>query len=181
MGVIMSILEAVPVIGGLIDKLSNGIDELVTSDEERGKIDIEKNQIELKRLTAELKEQHMQLQINMTQAQHPSIFVAGARPAIIWIGALGLAYEALLRPIGSWIIMLNLDINAILGDAAFQNATSEQIDTLGDFYTLPSMNTELFMPIILGILGIGGYRTWEKIKGKARDNLQPQTTDIIRR
>jgi hypothetical protein len=85
MGVIMSILESVPVIGGLIDKLSNGIDELVTSDEERGKIDIEKNQIELKRLTAELKEQHMQLQINMTQAQHPSIFVAGARPAIIWI------------------------------------------------------------------------------------------------
>ena len=59
----MSILESVPVIGGLIDKLSNGIDELVTSDEERGKIDIEKNQIELKRLTAELKEQDHRKQI----------------------------------------------------------------------------------------------------------------------
>ncbi|CAI8240339.1 MAG: Uncharacterised protein [Glaciecola sp. HTCC2999] len=174
----MSILATAPIIGGLINQISSSIDDLVTSDEERGHIDIEKKQIELKRLTAELKEQHMQLQINMAQAKHPSIFVAGARPAIIWIGALGLAYEALLRPIGSWMIMLNLDMDAILGDAAFQNATNEQIETVSHFYMLPSMNTELFMPIILGILGIGGYRTWEKLKGKARDNLQPQASEI---
>ena len=87
----MGILQSVPVIGDLIEKLSNGIDELVTSDEEMGQIDIEKQRIALQTLTAELKEQHMQLQINMAQANHPSIFVAGARPAIIWIGALGLA------------------------------------------------------------------------------------------
>ena len=73
----MSILASAPIIGGLINQISSSIDDLVTSDEERGHIDIEKKQIELKRLTAELKEQHMQLQINMAQAKHPSIFVAG--------------------------------------------------------------------------------------------------------
>jgi hypothetical protein len=174
----MGILQSVPVIGDLIEKLSSGIDELVTSDEERGKIDVEKQRIELQTLTAELKEQHMQLQINMAQANHPSIFVAGARPAIIWIGALGLAYEALLRPLGSWLIMLSLDMSEILGEAAFQQATSEQIQTVAQFYQLPSMNTELFMPIILGVLGIGGFRTWEKINGKARDNMQPESAEF---
>ena len=174
----MGILQSVPVIGDLIEKLSNGIDELVTSDEELGKIDIEKQRIELQTLTAELKEQHMQLQINMAQANHPSIFVAGARPAIIWIGALGLAYEALLRPLGSWLIMLSLDMSEILGEAAFQQASSEQIQTVAQFYQLPSMNTELFMPIILGVLGIGGFRTWEKINGKARDNMQPESAEF---
>lgn len=174
----MGILQSVPVIGDLIEKLSNGIDELVTSDEEMGQIDIEKQRIALQILTAELKEQHMQLQINMAQANHPSIFVAGARPAIIWIGALGLAYEALLRPLGTWLIMLSLDMSEILGEAAFQEATSEQIQTVAQFYQLPSMNTELFMPIILGVLGIGGFRTWEKINGKARNNMQPESAEF---
>lgn len=174
----MGILQSVPVIGDLIEKLSNGIDELVTSDEEMGQIDIEKQRIALQILTAELKEQHMQLQINMAQANHPSIFVAGARPAIIWIGALGLAYEALLRPLGTWLIMLSLDMSEILGEAAFQEATSEKIQTVAQFYQLPSMNTELFMPIILGVLGIGGFRTWEKINGKARNNMQPESAEF---
>ena len=174
----MGILQSVPVIGDLIEKLSNGIDELVTSDEEMGQIDIEKQRIALQILTAELKEQHMQLQINMAQANHPSIFVAGARPAIIWIGALGLAYEALLRPLSTWLIMLSLDMSEILGEAAFQEATSEQIQTVAQFYQLPSMNTELFMPIILGVLGIGGFRTWEKINGKARNNMQPESAEF---
>ena len=174
----MGILQSVPVIGDLIEKLSNGIDELVTSDEEMGQIDIEKQRIALQILSAELKEQHMQLQINMAQANHPSIFVAGARPAIIWIGALGLAYEALLRPLGTWLIMLSLDMSEILGEAAFQEATSEQIQTVAQFYQLPSMNTELFMPIILGVLGIGGFRTWEKINGKARNNMQPESAEF---
>ncbi len=174
----MSILTSIPLIGDLVDKIANGVDELITSDEERGNIDIEKQRIALQQLAAELKEQHMQLQINLAQANHPSIFVAGARPAIIWIGALGLAYEALLRPLGSWIIMLSLDMTSILGEAAFQNATSAQITAVSTFYQLPSMNTELFMPIILGVLGIGGFRTWEKINGKASNNLNPQSEEF---
>lgn len=97
----MNLLSSIPVIGDLIDSLTKGLDELFTSDEERGQIDVEKKKIELKKLVTDLKAQHAQLQINMVQANHPSIFVAGARPAIIWIGAIGLAYEAIIRPIFS--------------------------------------------------------------------------------
>jgi acyl-CoA-binding protein len=101
------------------------------------------------------------------------VFVAGARPAIIWIGALGLAYEALIQPIGSWLIMRQVDLTAVMGEKALQTATPEQIQVVMSYYQLPNMNAELFMPIILGVLGIGGYRTWEKLKGKSRDNLHP--------
>jgi len=83
----MGILQSVPVIGDLIEKLSNGIDELVTSDEEMGQIDIEKQRIALQTLTAELKEQHMQLQINMAQANHP-VFLS---PALV-LQSFGLAH-----------------------------------------------------------------------------------------
>jgi hypothetical protein len=173
----MGLLSAIPVIGDLVDSLAKGIDEIFTSDEERGQIDIEKKKIELKKLTTELKAQHAQLQINMVQANHPSIFVAGARPAIIWIGAIGLAYEAILRPIASWIATRFLDIQALMGAEAFAHANPEKIASILNLYTLPSINEDMFMPIVLGVLGIGGMRSWEKIQGKARENLSPMSSE----
>jgi len=174
----MSFIKSIPVIGDLIDSIGKGLDELFTSDEEQGKIDIEKKRIELKRLALELKAQHAQLEINLVQANHPSLFVAGARPAIIWIGAVGLAYEAILRPIlnGIWTAFYKPDYKEILKEAVEkfgQTVTSQQIQTVFDSYAVvfPSIQTELFMPIVLGVLGIGGMRSWEKIQGKARNNL----------
>jgi hypothetical protein len=154
-----------------------GIDELFTSDEEKGQIDIEKKKIELKKLATELKAQHAQLQINMIQANHPSIFVAGARPAILWIGALGLAYESMIRPFGSWITTRFIDVKAIMGAEAFAKATPDQIAAVLKIYEFPSINDDLFMPIVLGVLGIGGMRSWEKINGKARENLRAGSSE----
>lgn len=173
----MSLLSSIPVIGSLVESLTKGIDELFTSDEERGQIDIEKKKIGLKKLAAELKAQHAQLQINMVQANHPSIFVAGARPAIIWIGAIGLAYEAILRPILTWISTRFVDVKAVMGAEAFAKATPDQITAVLNIYSLPSINEDLFMPIVMGVLGIGGMRSWEKIRGKARENLKPLTSE----
>ncbi|UTP73018.1 holin family protein [Alteromonas sp. LMIT006] len=170
----MSVFKRIPVVTTLLDTLGKRIDDLFTSDEERGDIATQQQKIALKQLVTQLKAQHTQLQINLQQTKHPSLFVAGARPAIIWIGAAGLAYEAIVRPLGTWLILQTLDLNAIMGPQALQNATPQQVQAILDFYALPGMNTELFLPIIFGVLGIGGFRTWEKINGKARDNLTPQ-------
>jgi hypothetical protein len=170
----MSLFKRIPVVTTLLDTLGKRIDDLFTSDEERGDIATQQQKIALKQLVTQLKAQHTQLQINLQQTKHPSLFVAGARPAIIWIGAAGLAYEAIVRPLGTWLILQTLDLNAIMGPQALQNATPQQVQAILDFYALPGMNTELFLPIIFGVLGIGGFRTWEKINGKARDNLTPQ-------
>ena len=170
----MNPFKHIPVVTTLLDTLGKRIDDLFTSDEERDELAIQQQKVALQQLVTQLKAQHTQLQINLQQTKHPSVFVAAARPSIIWIGAAGLAYEAIVRPIGTWLILQTLDLNAIMGPQALQNATPQQVQAVLDFYALPGMNTELFLPIIFGILGIGGFRTWEKINGKARDNLNPQ-------
>ena len=62
------------------------------------------------KLNAELKQQMISLdlaqaQANIEQAKHPSIFVSGARPAIMWICAFALGWQFILAPIASWIIL----------------------------------------------------------------------------
>ena len=47
-----------------------------------------------------------QIAANAEQAKHPSIFVAGARPAIMWICALGLLTQFFIMPIAEWATMI---------------------------------------------------------------------------
>jgi len=58
------------------------------------------------KLSAELQSQlinldALQAQTNLEQAKHDSIFVAGARPAIMWICAFALAWQYILAPMAS--------------------------------------------------------------------------------
>lgn len=80
-----------------------------------------------------------QIKVNEVQAAHKSLFVAGARPAIMWICALGLFYAVFAYPI--------LDI----------------------WFTMPELNTDILMPTMMGLLGLGGMRSFEKSKGVARE------------
>ena len=106
------------------------------------------------KLEAELKQQMISLdlaqtQANIEQAKHPSIFVAGARPAIMWICALGLGWQFILAPISSWIII-----------------------TWYPTITLPMLETGELTSLVLALLGLGGMRTAEKWKGVQRDNMK---------
>ena len=106
------------------------------------------------KLNAELKQQMISLDIaqaqaNIEQAKHPSIFVAGARPAIMWICALGLGWQFILAPISSWIIL-----------------------TWYPMVTLPMLETGELSSLVLALLGLGGMRTAEKWKGVQRDNMK---------
>ena len=47
-----------------------------------------------------------QIEANTQQAKHPSLFVAGARPAIMWICALGLLTQFFIMPIAEWATCL---------------------------------------------------------------------------
>lgn len=80
-----------------------------------------------------------QIKVNEAQAAHKSLFVAGGRPAIMWICALGLFYNVIVHPI--------LDI----------------------WLDMPYVNTDILMPVLLGLLGLGSMRTVEKIKGVSRE------------
>ncbi|MGB1875792.1 MAG: 3TM-type holin [Rhodospirillaceae bacterium] len=93
-----------------------------------------------------------QAQANVESAKHSSLFVAGARPAIMWICALGLMTNFFLLPLAEW------------GTAVW----APQI-ILPDFDQLQSGE---LMTLTLSLLGLGGMRSWEKSKGVARSNLK---------
>ena len=90
-----------------------------------------------------------QIQANTEQAKHPSLFVAGARPAIMWICALGLLTQFFIMPIAEW-------------------ATAIWLPEV----KLTELNTGELMTLTLSLLGLGGMRSFEKTKGVARENLK---------
>lgn len=95
-------------------------------------------------MDGELKQVIAQLQINAQEAAHPSIWVAGWRPAYGWIGGAGFGYAVLLQPLLSWLA-------AVKGWPA-----------------PPMLDVDLLMVVAGGMLGIGGLRTYEKRSGVAK-------------
>lgn len=91
----------------------------------------------------ELKQIIAQLEINAKEAAHPSMWVAGWRPAVGWVGALGLFYAAIGQPVLVWF------------------------STTQGWPPPPSVDTDLLWVVLSGMLGIGGLRTFEKAKGVA--------------
>ncbi len=86
-----------------------------------------------------------QLKINEIEAGNASIFVSGWRPAIGWICGLGLFTQYFLFPIISWAL-------PIFGHPEI---------------ALPIMDVGELYPLLFGMLGFGGMRMYEKVKGVA--------------
>ncbi len=106
------------------------------------------------KLNAELKQQMISLdlaqaQANIEQAKHPSIFVSGSRPAIMWICAFGLGWQFVFQPVFVWAIAVS-----------------------GADIVIPVIPTEGLMTLTLSLLGLGAARSVEKFKGVARENMR---------
>ena len=106
------------------------------------------------KLEAELKQQVVSLdlaqaQANIEQAKHPSLFVSGSRPAIMWICAFGLGWQYVFQPVFVWAIAIS-----------------------GADIAIPIIPTEGLMTLTLSLLGLGGMRSAEKWKGVARENMK---------
>lgn len=86
-----------------------------------------------------------QIEVNKAEAASASLFKGGWRPAVGWVCALALFYHFILQPSLLFAV-------AVAGVA---------------IPALPQFDMASLMPILLGMLGLGGLRTVEKIKGKA--------------
>tara|TARA_R110000803_G_scaffold67433_1_gene129142 strand:+ start:862 stop:1266 length:405 start_codon:yes stop_codon:yes gene_type:complete len=82
-----------------------------------------------------------QLGINKTEAAHRSVFVAGWRPFIGWSCGIALCYSYVVQPILVFILAQT-----------------------GYLVELPRMDLGEMMPVLMGMLGLGGLRTFEKFK-----------------
>ena len=90
-----------------------------------------------------------QAQTNLEQAKHSSVFIAGARPAIMWICAFGLGWQFVFQPVAAWILAVS-----------------------GSELMLPLFETEGLMPLTLSLLGLGSMRSFEKFKGIQRNSMK---------
>jgi len=93
-----------------------------------------------------------QLRINEKEASHGSIFVAGWRPAVGWICGIALGWNFIIQPLLLWISWL--------------------IPEGADLASAPKLDTGELMTVLLGMLGLGGLRTYEKRIGVARKDLK---------
>ena len=115
-------------IGGVLDKVIPDVNARKQA----------KEQLAVLEQAGELELLKGQLQINEKEAEHPSLFVSGWRPAVGWICAAGLLYSAILRDVASvWM-------------------------------DLPPVDGDVLMPVLLGMLGLVGARSFEKARGVAR-------------
>ena len=80
-----------------------------------------------------------QLAVNAVEAAHKSLFVAGWRPFVGWICGVGLLYNVIISQI------------------------------LGIWFEVPTVDPSLLTPVLMGMLGMGAMRSYEKTKGVQRE------------
>ena len=80
-----------------------------------------------------------QLEINKGEAAHKSLFVAGWRPAIGWVCMLGLLYNTIIA------------------------------NVLSIWIEVPEVDTTLLVPVMMGMLGLGAMRSYEKVNHVSRE------------
>ena len=115
-----------------IQAVGNVLDALFTSDDERLDKAIIKQRLSQQPALA-------QAEITKVQAQHRSIFVAGARPSILWVCSLGFLMSFVINPVMPW-------------------AGLEGIE-------LP---TDIMLELTLAMLGLSSLRTVEKLNGVSK-------------
>lgn len=122
-----------------VEAVGNVLDKLFTSKDE-------KLTHEEVRMRLMMKPAQAQIELNKLEAQHRSNFVAGWRPFIGWVCGIALAYNFIVRDLISWGIRLH--------DTSIEPA--------------PELAMEHLLTVLLGMLGLGGLRTYEKIKKVAK-------------
>lgn len=86
-----------------------------------------------------------QTAVNAVEAAHSSVFVAGWRPFVGWTCGIAFAYHFVVQPLALFVLA-----------------------TFGHIVTVPQFAMETLLTVLLGMLGLGGLRTYEKIKSVAK-------------
>ena len=119
-------VQGVTAVGNVLDNLFTSKDEKLTHEEVRIRLAQQPDMA--------------QIELNKIEATHRSVFVAGWRPFMGWVGGLGLANMFLVNP---WIQWFTGEIG-------------------------PNLPEGIIMELVFALLGLGTLRTIEKIQGKSK-------------
>ena len=102
---------------------------------------------ELALLASETDLAKLQTQTNVEEAKHANIFVSGWRPAVGWCCATAFAYSYVILPFAQFVV--------------FTFGTTGMAEQLA---LAPKLELSEMLPVLFGMLGLGGLRTVEKVK-----------------
>lgn len=131
-----------PILGKVLDKIPN------PAERERVRLEIE---LKIREQETELLKLFTandagQLEVNKQEAAHSNLFVAGWRPFIGWVCGAGVTWAFVVKPVADWFLAI----------------FAPNIST-------PVIQTGELMSLLLGMLGMGAIRSFEKVKGVSRD------------
>ena len=124
-----------------LDPISAGFDLASTV---VNKIWPDKTEQEKQQLAAAVALVQGQLDINRAEAANPKVFVSGWRPWIGWVCGMAFAWNWIGLPVAKVIL-----------------------DLYGHSIMVSPADLSEMMPVLLGMLGLGGLRTYEKVNGVA--------------
>ena len=85
-----------------------------------------------------------QIEVNKVEANSNSLFVSGWRPFVGWTCGVALCYHFVLQPFLTFVLY-----------------------SFGQQITLPTFDMGTLTTILMGMLGLGGLRSYEKVKKSA--------------
>ena len=115
------------VVGTIIDKVADRIDDFTFDKQEKAELIQEINKA--------------QIEVNKVESGHTSIFVAGWRPFVGWTCGIALCYHFVIQPFLVFLLY----------------SFGYQVD-------LPVFNMQTLTTVLMGMLGLGGLRSYEKVK-----------------
>ena len=128
--------------GRVLKQVGDIVDEFVTTDEEKLEAQLKIKQLELEETKIYANLLSKVHETNIAEAQAKDRFISGWRPFIGWVCGISIAYTFVLQPIIEWVVkILNFNVNP------------------------PTIDTTMLFNLVLGMLGLGGMRTYEKMKG----------------
>jgi hypothetical protein len=127
----------------MVTTVSQLVNKFIPDRDQQAKLHAE---LQMKLLEIEADAAKAQTEINNTEAASSNIFVSGWRPCVGWVCASAFAWQFVIQPFFSF---------------AYTLYTKEPAPVVALDHD--ALNTVLF-----GLLGLGGFRSWEKVKGVAK-------------
>ena len=130
-------------LGALIGPVTGLLDKVIEDKDQKAKLAHE---------IATMSERHAQelakgqLEINLAEAKSGSLFKGGWRPFIGWVCGFAFLYHFILQP----LIVFGVSTAGVV------------------IPPLPEFDMSSLMTVMMGMLGLGGLRTFEKHKGVAK-------------
>lgn len=139
------------VLGAVIEGAITLFNRLVPDKNAQAKFE---NAIRLKQFAASIENDLKQIDVNIEQAKHPSVFVAGGRPAAMWMGVFAMGIGLLAKGVLPALLALLV---------LFPDIDVSRIDLAID--KLNAIDVEFFIIILGQLLGLGAMRSYDKTKG----------------